>query len=147
MKELKEYIVNYDVKPGKNSALYKSCTSGIPVKLLTTGCNTAIEDLSRFIESISAPLTSNQPNIIEDTSHLLDLIDDINKSSLPDKLILVLFDIIHTFPNIDNERGMEAVSSLLDSRSLKHASAECIMEGFEICLLNNSLRFADIYLL
>ena len=70
MKELKEYIVNYDVQPGKNSALYKSRTSGIPVKLLTTGCNTAIENLSRFIESISTPLTSNQPNIIEDTSHL-----------------------------------------------------------------------------
>ena len=138
MKELKEYIVNYDVQPGKNSALYKSRTSGIPVKLLTTRCNTAIENLSRFIERIYTPLTSNQPNIIEDTSQLLDLIDDINKSSLPDKLILVLFGIIHTFPNINNERGMEAVSSLLDSRSSKNASAECIMEGFEICLLNNS---------
>ena len=53
------------------------------------------------------PLTSNLPNAIKDTSHSLDLIDDINKSSLPDQLILVSFDIITMFPNIENERGLK----------------------------------------
>ena len=43
-----------------------------------------IENLFRFIESICASLTLNLPNMIRDTLHLLDLIDDINKSSLPD---------------------------------------------------------------
>ena len=47
--------------------------------------------------------------MIKDTSRLLDLIDDINKNSLPDKLILVSFDIINMFPNVDNERGTEVV--------------------------------------
>ena len=65
------------------------------------------------------PLTSNLPNAIKDTSHSLDLID-INKSSLPDQLILVSFDIITMFPNIENERGIEAVRSVLDSRSFKN---------------------------
>ena len=37
---------------------------------------------------------------------------------------------------------MEAVRSLLDSRSSKNPSNECIMEGLEICLLNNNSRFA-----
>ena len=87
-------IVNYDAQPGENSTLYKTHKPDIPVRLFTTVCNTAIETLSRFIESICAPLTSNLPNIIKETSHLLDLID-INKSSLPDKLILVSFDIIN----------------------------------------------------
>ena len=36
-----------------------------------------------------APLTSNLPNKMKNKSHLLDLSDDIDKSSLPDKLILV----------------------------------------------------------
>ena len=55
-----------------------------PVRLLTTGCNTAIGNWSRSIESICIPLTSNLPNTIKDTSYLLGLIDDINKSSLPE---------------------------------------------------------------
>ena len=121
-------IVNYDAQPGENSTLYKTYKPDIPVRLFTTVCNTAIENISRFIESICAPLTSNLPNIIKETSHLLDLID-INKSSLPDKLILVSFDIINMFPNIDKERGMEAVRSLLDSRFSQNPSTECIMEG------------------
>ena len=64
--------------------------------------------------------------IIKGTSYLLDLIDDINK--LPDELILVSFDIINMLPNIENEGGMEAVRSLLNSRSSKNPSPECVME-------------------
>ena len=71
----------------------------------------------------------------------------MNKSSLSDKLILVLFDIINMFPNIDNKKQMEAAHSLLDSRSLQSPSTECILEGLEICLLNNNSHFANIHLL
>ena len=51
------------------------------------------------------------------------------------------------FPNIDNERGMEAVRSLLDSRSSKNSWSEYIMGEREICLLNNNSAFANIHLL
>ena len=87
-------------------------------RLLTAGCNTAIENFSKFIENICAPLTWNLPNIIKDTSHLLNLIDDVSKSRLPDKLISAWFDIFNMFPKIDNERKMEAVRSSLDSRKI-----------------------------
>ena len=147
-KEWKNYIINYEAQPGKNSTLYKTHKPDIPVRLLTAGYNTAIENLSRFIESTCAPLAPDLPNMIKDTSHLLNLIDDINKCSLPDKLILVSFDIINMFANIDNEIGMEAVRSLLDSSSAKNPSTECIMEGLENCLLQICLsRFTNIYLL
>ena len=102
-KEWKNYIINYEAQPGKNSTLYKTHKPDIPVRLITAGYNTAIENLSRFIESICGPLASDLPNMIKDTSQLLNLIDDINKYSLQDKLILVSFDIINMFPNIDNE--------------------------------------------
>ena len=47
-KEWKEYIVKYDAQPGKNSTLCKTHKPDIPVRLLTLGYNTAIENLSRF---------------------------------------------------------------------------------------------------
>ena len=99
-----------------------------------------IEKLSRYVESIFPPLTSNLPNMIKDKSHLLDLIDNINKSSLPDKPILVSFDIMNMFPKISSEREMEAVCSSLDSRSSKKLLKECLKEGLKNCLLNNNSR-------
>ena len=95
----------------------------MPDRLLTAGCSTGIENFSKFIESICAPLTWNLPNIIKDTLRLLDFIDDVSKSSLPDKLISALFDIVNMFPKIDNEREMEAVCSLVDSRKIHQQNA------------------------
>ena len=61
---------------------------------------------------------SNLPNTIKDTSHLLDLIDDINKSSLPDKLILASFDIVNMFPNIDKKEHNGRTWNLLVKEQL-----------------------------
>ena len=49
------------------------------------------------------------------------------------------------FPDIDNERGIEAVCSL-DSSSPKNPSTERIMKGLEISFLNNKSRFDNIHL-
>ena len=38
-------------------------------------------------------------------------------------------------------RCMEAACSLLDFRSVKNPSMECIMEGLGICLLSNNSSF------
>ena len=78
---------------------------------------------------------------------MLNLVDDINKNGVPDTLILVSFDIINMYPNINNKQEMEGVRSLLDSGTSKSPSTQCIMEGLEICLLNNNSRFADMQLL
>ena len=97
MKEWKGYVVNYDAQPDKKSTFYKTHKSEILVILLAIGCNTAIENWSRFLKSICTPLTSNLSDISKDTSHLVDLIDDISKSSLPDNLILLSLDIVNMF--------------------------------------------------
>ena len=89
------------------------------MRLLTTGCNTAIENLSIFIEKVCGPLVFGLPNVIKDTSNLLDIIDNLNSIGLPENVTLVSYDIVNMVPNIDNERGMEAVRCLLDSRVSK----------------------------
>ena len=108
-KEWAKYIVNVNAVPGKNNILYKTHKPNNPVRLLTTGCNTAIENLSRFIEVVCAPLTNNIETRIRDTSHLLDIIDDINSEMIPDNKILVSFDIVNMYPSISNDRGIAAV--------------------------------------
>ena len=52
-------MINEDAKPEKISTLYKTHKQGNPVRLITIGCNTAIENLERFIENKRPPLTGN----------------------------------------------------------------------------------------
>ena len=89
-KEWAKYIVNEDTVTGKNSALYKTHKPNNPIRLSTTGCNTAIENLSRFIEGVCAPLTNNIETRIRDTSHLLDIIENIRELSSLTSLILLM---------------------------------------------------------
>ena len=79
-KDWRNYIINEDAEPGKISTLYKTYKQGDPLRLLTTGCNTAIENLSRFIENVCAPLTKKMRYKIRNTSHLLDIIETINET-------------------------------------------------------------------
>ena len=146
-KAWKDYVKNRNAKPGTNSTLYKTHKEGNPVRLLTSGCNTAIEKLSRFIESICEPLTTNMKSRIKNTSHLLEIIDNLNEMGIPENTQLVSFDIVNMFPSIDNKNGIKAVKSALDSRSIKVPSTECIIEGLKICLYNNNSKFADKNLL
>ena len=53
--EWRDYIVNNHATPGKSATLHKTHKTGMPVRLLTSGCNRAIENLSRFIEIICSP--------------------------------------------------------------------------------------------
>ena len=50
-----------------------------PVRRLITGCKTAIENLSRFIEVVCAPFTNNIETRIIDTTHLRDIIDKLSE--------------------------------------------------------------------
>ena len=82
---------------GKEFNIIKTHKEGNPRRLLKTGCNTTIENLSRLIERICAPLTNNIDARINDTEHLLQIIDYINTNELANDRILVSFDIVNMF--------------------------------------------------
>ena len=81
------------------------------------------------------------PSRIKDSDHLLDIIDNIDTMFLPYfNAILVTFDIVNMFPNIDNKSGLDAVKSALLKSSTTTPPVECILEGLELCLTcNNSI--------
>ena len=91
-KEWRSFIVNPNAQPGKNSTLLKTYKRNILVRFLRTGCNTTIANLAIFVEKHYVKLTEIIPTKI-------------------------LFDIVNIFPSIDNNRGVAAVKSALDSRT------------------------------
>ena len=47
------------------------------------------------------------------TSHLLDIIDELNSKSIPYDTILVSLDIVNMYPSIENDRGIAAIMECL----------------------------------
>ena len=62
---------------GKEFNIQNTQGGGNPIRLLATGFNMTIENLSSFIEKICAPVTNNIDATINDTEHLLEIIDNI----------------------------------------------------------------------
>ena len=142
-----DYIVNENATPAKNSTLYKTHKSGNPVRLLTAGCNTAIENLCHFVEKHTYPLVQNLPSRIKDTAHFLEIIDTINEKPLSPDVHLVSFDIVNMFPSISNEQGIKSVKAALLKRSDRSVPTSCIIEALVISLSCNNSKFNDQHLL
>ena len=141
------FIINEDAQPGKNSTLYKTHKDGTPVRLLTTGCNTAIENLAIFVEKHCAPIAESIPTRIKDTQHLLQIIDTLNQTEIPNDAILVSFDIVNMFPSIDNTMGINAVRNCLQKRPNQFPSTDCLVEALELCLTHNNSMFDGKHLI
>ena len=48
--------------------------------------------------------------------------------------LLVSWDVVALFPNIDNNLGINAVIEALEARPARFPSADCIVEAVQICL-------------
>ena len=45
-------------------------------RVITSGCNTAVEHSSIFVKKVPYRIASELPSRIKDTNHMLDIIDD-----------------------------------------------------------------------
>ena len=68
---------------------------GNPKILITSGYNV-------FVENVLYDIAGEFLSRIKDMNHMLDIIDNLNSLGLRLDSILVSFDIINMFPNIDN---------------------------------------------
>ena len=80
---------------------------------------------------------------IKDTSHILDIIDNLSDSNLPENTVLVSFDVVNMFPSNDNESGIKAAKKVLNDRESKNPPTECILEALRLCLECSNSVFND----
>ena len=143
----KKFRAVKDSTPGKMYGNIKTHKIGNPTKAITSGCNTTIENLSIFVENVLYDIASELPLRIKDTNHMLDIIDYLNSLDLPLNSILVSFDIINMFPNIDNNLGLSSVKKYLDLCSKNIPPTNCLLEALELCLsCKNSIFNNENYL-
>ena len=118
-----------------------------PVRVITSGCNTVVEKLSILVEKTLHPLDDTHNSKIKETNNMLEIIDDINKSVLPENCVLVSFDVVNMFPNIDNRSGLLSVTEALTNSNFDVDSTQCIFDASEICLTCSNSKFNHQYFL
>ena len=133
---LLDYIINPDAKPGKNYGLIKTHKPNNPIRLITSGNGTAVENLSLFTEYFLHPCVKKEPQILIDTTALLKKVEDINRrfSPFPAGTLSVSWDVISMYPSIDNKVGLDACKTALDRREKLSPSTECLLEAIKITL-------------
>ena len=140
---LVDCILNVNARPGKNYGLIKTHKPNNPIRLFTSGNGTAVENLSLFTEYFLHPCVKKEPQILIDTTALLNKIADINNkfSPFPAGALLVSWDVIFMYPSIDNKEGLTACKKALDSREKLSPSTECLLEAIKITLEYNNSTF------
>ena len=89
---------------------------GNPVRVITSEYGTPIENLPIFVEKYLYSEVLKIESRGKDTSEMLTIIDNLNKSNtLTSDCRLVSFDIINMFPSIGNISGLKVVKSILDA--------------------------------
>ena len=110
------------------------------MRVITSGCNTVVEKLSILVEKTLYTLADRLNSKMKDINNMLEIIDDLNKSVLSENCVLVSFDVVNMFPNIDNKSGLLSVKEVLTKSNFDVDSTQCIVDDLEICLsFNNSM--------
>ena len=136
----KSFIAPSNSTAGKMYGNVKTHKENNPVRVITSGCNTAVENLSIFVENVLFELASELPSRIKHTCHMLEVIDEMNNSNLSSSAILVSFNVVNMFPSIDNNMGVASVRKYLDERESKDLPIDCVIEALQLCLsCNNSV--------
>ena len=141
--EWKKFITPNNSSAGKMYGMVKTHKNDNPARVITSGCNTAIEKLSILVEKTLYPIADNLPSKIKDTNNILEIIDQLNEFVLTDNFVLVSFDAVNMFPSIDNRSGLESVKNILIANEFDMDSTQCIVEALEICLTCNNSKFND----
>ena len=97
---LVDCILNVNSGPGKNYGLIKTHEPNNPIKLITSGNGTAVENLSLFTEYFLHPCVKKEPKILIDTTAPLNKVTEINNkfSPFPAFTLLVSWDVILCTP-------------------------------------------------
>ena len=133
-------------KPGNNYHNIKRHKENYPGRLISTGCGTYIENLSKLTAYEMKKCYNNLKWCIKDVNHFLRLIDETNTTDFINQhedIIHVSWDVVSMFPSIPEDIGMSECTALLNERD-EGLSTECVIEGLQITLNNNLTQFNDV---
>ena len=107
-----------------------------PGRPIVSGCACPTVEISRFLDIHLRPLVETLPSYIQDTTHFLSHIQEINNqySPLSPRAILVSADVCSLYSNIPHSEGIRATQQALETRPNPHPPTEQLVRLLELIL-------------
>ena len=143
---LGKWILPDKPRAGAIYGCYKTHKDPPKMRIITSACGTATENLGEFVGEILKPLSLEYKHILKDTTQFLNLLEELNSEGpLPEDIILVTMDVTDMFFNIKDENGLVSIEKHLKNRSIAFPGTKCVLEALKICLDSNVSVFNKKY--
>ena len=115
-----------------------------PLRLVISGCGSTTENASQFIDHFCKSIPSKLESHIEDTPHILRILEDLNKNSTQsENSFPVTIDVVGLYPNIPQDEGMSAFEQFISDQNYREQSE--MPTNFLMKLLKFVLSFNSFY--
>jgi hypothetical protein len=131
----KRKLTPYHSKALHLYGLSKIHKSGIPLRPVVSSVGSPCYAVAGFIQIILKPLAGNSEASMKNKDHFIQLLKPIE---LQDQDILVSFDVVSLFTNVQIEESLQVIETKLDTDQEKiehfNLKTEVIVEIFEVCM-------------
>ena len=133
------YLLLQDPKAGRFYILPKIHKAGNPGRPIVSANGHPTERISEFVSFHLNPLAQSLPSYVKNTSHLLNILKEIDV--LPNNALLVTLDVSSLYTNIPTNEGINACRIALDKRTDKCVPTESICDLTRMILTMNNFVF------
>ena len=115
-----------------------------PVRPIISGTGSITENLGIFVEHHVKVLATKHQSYLQDTPHLLRIIEKLNDGKrLPENTILATCDIVGAYQNIPHDDGLDCFEEILEERLNKEIPSSFIKKLMELIQKENIFEFHD----
>ena len=118
--------------------IHKANNPGRPI---VSACSCPTEHISEYLDTLLQPLVQQLPSFVKDSTHALQLIQNLNET--PDFCPTYLFtlDVTSLYTIIPHVDGLRALQYFLDTREKPTPSTATLVRLAELVLNNNTFSF------
>lgn len=139
-REMKQYLVNSDVKFGKLQANPKIHKNDVPLRTIVNGGKHPTANMAEIVEHELAEHVRTLPSYIQDTTDFLNKLSSITQP-LPPNCIMFCMDVKALYPRVPRKEARESVKEALDNRPVKNIPTDEVLRMMDMVLENNNFSF------
>lgn len=117
-KNISTYLIQENPRPGQFYMLMKVHKQNHPGRPIISGIGTNTENISAFIDEQIKSTAAGAPSYVKDSSHFLNLINDIQIDFRTNSTLLVTMDVVSLYTNIPHDEGIQAVLNIVNENDL-----------------------------
>jgi hypothetical protein len=118
-------------------------TYPVPGRPIVSSCSCPTNQISIFLDFHLRPLVTKTTSYIKDTTHFLQVIEDLNQKLAPFPIgtTLCTADVKSLYTNIDHKTGLKACKATLNKRPKKSPPTMDLIRLLELILTLNAFEF------